>query len=63
MACPAALQYRNVRVEEMVADALREREAVLEAAFGQIVEEDTADAARLATMLEVEVLVAPALVP
>ena len=43
----AALEDRRVGGEEMVADAARQREAALEAALVEVVEEDAADAARL----------------
>src|SRR5882672_874928 len=45
----------------MVADAAHQSEAPLEAALVQVVEEDPADAARLAAVLEKKVFVAPAL--
>src|SRR4029078_4798759 len=47
--------------DEGVADGADEGEALGEAAFGEVVEEDAADAARLAPVLEEEVVVAPAL--
>src|SRR5215467_11591104 len=45
----------------MISDALRHPEAAIEAAFVQVVEEDAAYAARLGTVLDIEVFVAPAL--
>src|SRR5437870_2373289 len=44
----------------MVADAASELEARIETALVQIIEENPADAARLAAVLEIEVLVTPA---
>ena len=58
----AALDDRQIGIEKPVADRLRQREAALEAAGIEIVEEQPADAARLVAVLEEEVLVAPALV-
>src|SRR5579884_1159215 len=52
---------RQVRVEETVADRALEREAALEAAGVEVVEEQAADAARLAAVAQIEVFVAPAL--
>src|SRR2546430_9059401 len=46
----------------MVAHAAGQREAMLEAALAEIVEEDSTDAARLAAVAKKEILVAPALV-
>src|SRR6202008_1455807 len=46
----------------MLGQAAYEREAVLEALLGEIVEEDAADAPRLLAMLKIEVLVAGFLV-
>ena len=57
----AALDQRQVGVEEAVADRALVGEVALEVLV-QVVEEQAADAARLAAMLEQEVLVAPALV-
>src|SRR5262249_1342682 len=57
----AALRHGQVGREEMIADALRQPEAALEAPVAEVVEEYAADAARLAAVLEVEVVVAPAL--
>jgi hypothetical protein len=47
--------------QERVADGAHQGEAGVEAALGEVVEEDAADAARLVAVLEEEVLVAPAL--
>ncbi len=47
---------------KLVADALRQGEAPLEAAFVQIIVKDATDAARLVAMLEKEIFVAPFLV-
>src|SRR5690606_16101389 len=58
---PAPFDDRQVGVEERIADAAREREAALEAAVVEIVEEQAADAARFVAMLEEEILVAPPL--
>src|SRR5882672_163938 len=58
---PAALQQRQICGQQVIADAAHQSEASIEAAVVQVVEEDPADAARLAAMLEIEVLVAPAL--
>src|SRR5690606_33601159 len=44
-----------------IADAAQEAEAMLEAAFVQIVEEQAADSTGFAAVLDIEVLVAPAL--
>src|SRR5213075_3491198 len=52
----------NVGIEEAVANGLHEAERTLEAAGAEVVEEQPADAARFASVLEKEVLVAPALV-
>jgi hypothetical protein len=57
----AAPDDRQVRRQEGVADRAHQREARVEAALGEVVEEDAADAARLVAVLEEEVLVAPAL--
>ena len=46
----------------MVAHAAGQREAMLEAALAEVVEEDSTDAARLAAVAKKEILVAPALV-
>ncbi|EIL97961.1 hypothetical protein UU5_04459 [Rhodanobacter sp. 115] len=53
---------RHVGIEEALPHRLGEIEAACEAAFVEIVVEQAADATRLAAMLEVEILVAPALV-
>src|SRR2546421_2249316 len=45
----------------MVADAASELEARIETTLVQIIEENPSDAARLAAVLEIEVLIAPAL--
>src|SRR5207245_8383938 len=58
----AALKDRDVGLQEVLADGARQREAMIEARVGEIVEEDAADAARLAAVPEVKVFVAPALV-
>src|SRR5450755_1548839 len=52
---------RIVRGEKMLTDALRQREAMFEAALVQIVEKNPADAARLVAMPEEKVVVAPGL--
>src|SRR5690606_11319638 len=57
----APFDDRQVRVEEAVADRAHVGEVAVEVAV-QVVEEQAADAARLLAVLEVEVLVAPALV-
>ena len=57
----AALHDRQVGRQEGIADGAHHREAALEAEFGEVVEEDAADAARLVAVLEEEVLVAPVL--
>ena len=57
----AALDDRQVGIEEAVADRAQVSEIALEIAV-QVVEEQPADAARLVAVLEEEVLVAPALV-
>src|SRR5687767_11928557 len=54
----AAPEDRRIGIEERIADGQRQRLAALEAAVGEIVEEDAADASRLATMAQVEVAVA-----
>ena len=46
----------------MVAHAAGQREAMLEAALAEVVEEDSTDAARLAAVAKKEILVAPAFV-
>src|SRR5690606_32321806 len=55
----AALQDGQVGLDEGVAHRADHREAALEAEFGEVIEEDAADAARLIAVLEEEVLVAP----
>src|SRR5437899_1021692 len=45
----------------MIADAPHQSEALLEAAVVQVVEENPADAARLAAVLEEKIFIAPAL--
>src|SRR5690606_14626950 len=57
----AALDDRQVGVEEAVAHGAQVREVGVEVAV-QVVEEQAADAARLVAMLDEEVVVAPALV-
>src|SRR5437660_1805241 len=56
-----ALDNRKIGRKKMVADAASELEARIETTLVQIIEENPADAARLAAMLEIKVLVAPAL--
>src|SRR5258706_103970 len=56
----AALDDGNIGGNKMVADAASKLEARVETALVQIVEENPADAAWLAAVLEIEVLVAPA---
>src|SRR5439155_13298920 len=55
-----ALDNRKIGWKKMVADAASKLEARIETALVQIIEENPADAARLAAVLEIEVLVAPA---
>src|SRR6185369_1000558 len=57
----AALQDRHVGIQETIGDRSHHREAVHEAAFGEVVEEDATDAALLAAVLQAEILVAPGL--
>src|SRR5207237_1253561 len=56
---PALLHDRQVRLEKMIADALRGAECAGEVADGPVVEEQPADAARLGAMRQVEIFVAP----
>src|SRR5580765_8479231 len=58
----AALDDRHVGGQEVLTDRARQRERMLEGRVGEIVEEDAADAARLAAVPEIKVFVAPALV-
>src|SRR5213592_3316752 len=55
-----ALDDGKISRKKMIADAASELEARVETALVQIIEENPADAARLAAVLEIEVLVAPA---
>src|SRR5207245_10097383 len=55
-----ALDNGKIGREKMIAHAAREPETSVEAAVVQVVEENPADAARLAAVLQIEVLVAPA---
>jgi len=55
----APLQNRQIGAKEGVAHAFRHAESVVEAAFGEIVEEHAADAARFVAVPEKEVAVAP----
>src|SRR6266705_3233731 len=55
-----ALDNRKIGWKKMVADAASKLEARIETALVQIIEENPADAARLAAVLEIEVLVTPA---
>ena len=56
---PPPFDDRRVGGEEVVADRLRQCERELEVALGKIIEEDSADAARLGAVLGIEILVAP----
>src|SRR5881396_2648059 len=56
-----ALDNGKIGLKKMVADAASKLEARIETALVQIIEENPADAARLAAVLEIEVLVTPAL--
>src|SRR6266545_6880141 len=58
---PPPLENRKVSRQKMLADAAREIETEVEAFLVQVVEENSADPARLAAVLEKKVLVAPAL--
>ena len=58
----AARDDRQVRRQEMIADAALIGEAALEAPFVQVIEEQPADAARLVAMFEKEIAIAPFLV-
>src|SRR6266571_3215532 len=58
---PPPLENRKVSRQKMLADAAREIETEVEPFLVQVVEENPADTARLAAVLEVEVFVAPAL--
>ena len=57
----AALDDRHISGQESVAGAADQLEAAVETLFREVVEEDTADAARLVAVLQEEVLVTPAL--
>src|SRR6266567_938423 len=59
----APREDRLVGRQEMIADAARESEAVLEPAIAQIVVEDPANAAWLVAMAQKEIFIAPALEP
>ena len=55
-------QDRQVGGEEMIADAFASgAKQVSKSGFGEVVEEDAADAARLVAVLEVKIFVAPVL--
>src|SRR5213078_1277299 len=55
-----ALDDGKIGREKMIADGASELETRIETSLGQIVEENPSDAARLAAVLEIKVLVAPA---
>lgn len=57
----AALDDRQIGLQERIADASHQRERPLEAAFRVIIEENAADATLLVAMLQIEILVAPCL--
>ena len=57
----AALDDGQIGRQEGVAHGAQHREALLEAEFREIVEEDAADAARLVAVLQEKIVVAPAL--
>src|SRR5512133_4241711 len=58
---PAALGDRHPGFDEMIAYASKQAETLIEAPFGEIIEEDPADTARFLPMLEIEILIAPLL--
>src|SRR6266480_7927809 len=56
-----SFDYRAIRREEMISHGAGERKGKIEVAIGEVIEEDAADAARLAAVAQVEILVALAL--
>ena len=58
----AALNNRQVRLDERIADGANEREAGVEIPLVEVVEKQSADPTRLITVLDMEVAIAPRLV-
>src|SRR5207302_2671208 len=56
-----AFEDRPIRVQKVISDGAGERKGEIEVAIGEVIEEDTADAARLAAVAQLKIFVAPAL--